>query len=92
MNRRGDDAPLQCQRDGDGAWPPPRRRPLLHNPGSQGPAAEKPYERQTRPERFLVVGLYQRQAQEHRIAGHSGGKHPASPEVTDGINGASRTG
>jgi hypothetical protein len=56
------------------------------------PAAEKPHERQTRPERFLVVGLYQRQAQEHRIAGHSGGKHPASPEVTDGIDGASRTG
>jgi hypothetical protein len=41
------------------------------------PAAEKPYERQTRPERFLVVGLYQRQAQEYRIAGHIGGKHPA---------------
>jgi hypothetical protein len=39
-----------------------------------------------------VVGLHQRQAQEHRIAGHIGGKHPASPEVTHGIDGASRTG
>jgi hypothetical protein len=56
------------------------------------PAAEKPHERHTRPERFLVVGLYQRQAQEHRIAGHIGGKQPASPEVTNGIDGASRTG
>jgi hypothetical protein len=41
------------------------------------PAAEKPHERQTRPERFLVVGLHQCQAQKHRIAGHIGGKHPA---------------